>query len=305
MFTMDFDEDLPTISANEILEPLREANMSIRKRLEARVHAYHSPDNLHWWTVFVMVLASADTMFGSLFLVADARLKEKEAGTGPGPFPAQAIMVQRGQLEALGNLMAVLENPPTRAVLFHRDGYREQINAVKKFKASHTGPRWEAFFARAEAGLRQQARMLKLSPTEAADGSGLKSWPLPKGLKEGKDQFGQRWLTGNRLQVFQILYEDSYGPDSLVAHQKHAALHFAWRRHKGIDEDELMKLRSISALRAANYHCALLTEVESAMSWSGSSAMPQLRAVWKLLVQGFDISADIYRSRYKDLVEGA
>lgn len=253
--------------------------------------------------MFGMVLSSNDTMKAALFLVADRRLAEKADGTGPGPFPAQAVMLQRGQLEALGNLMALLEHPSTRDPLYRRDAYRDQLQLLQTKKAKHTGASaWDRWIDHSERVLARQARHLRLSEDEARDSSRLKSWPLPAGLLTATDCNGRPWLTGSRKAAFKLLYDDSYGLDSRIAHHKHPALDLALRRHRGLSSTELEGLRNATVFRSAILHSAVLTEAEAAMTWSASSAMSELREVWSILVRGFDSAADIHAVRYAQLL---
>jgi hypothetical protein len=276
---------------------------SIGRRLEARMGAFSSDQNSTWALVFGMVLSSNDTMKAALFLVADRRLAEKADGTGPGPFPAQAVMLQRGQLEALGNLMALLEHPSTRDSLYRRDAYRDQLRLLQAMRAKHAGaPAWDQWIAHAEQSLARQARHLRLSEGEARDPAQLKSWPLPWGLLTATDGYGRPWLTGTRKAAFQLLYDDSYSLDSRIAHHKHPALDLAVRRHRGLSRVELEGLRNASVFRSAILHSAVLTEAEAAMTWSPSSAMSELRQVWPILVRGFDSAADIHAVRYAALL---
>jgi hypothetical protein len=271
---------LPELQAQDVLDPLRAAMSSIGRRLEARMGAFSSDQNSTWALVFGMVLSSNDTMKAALFLVADRRLAEKADGTGPGPFPAQAVMLQRGQLEALGNLMALLEHPSTRDSLYRRDAYRDQLRLLQAMRAKHAGaPAWDQWIAHAEQSLARQARHLRLS--------------------EG---YGRPWLTGTRKAAFQLLYDDSYSLDSRIAHHKHPALDLAVRRHRGLSRVELEGLRNASVFRSAILHSAVLTEAEAAMTWSPSSAMSELRQVWPILVRGFDSAADIHAVRYAALL---
>jgi hypothetical protein len=270
---LDHVEELPDLGAPELLGPLQEAFVSIRDRLQARLRAYRSPTTSFWNTVFLMVLSSHHTMSASLFLVGDKRVEEAAAGMGPGPFPAQAVILQRALFELLGNVMALLEEPISRDALFRRDGYREDLKLYRAQIPKAGNPRWDRWLQRGEEQLRGKARFLRLTTIEAADPNQLRSWPSPKALTTGRDLNGRAWLSAERLRVIQTLYEDSYGPDSRVVHQKDSALRLARMRNSGINLELLARLRTVPALRASMFDAAVLTEVESAMTWSAGSAL--------------------------------
>ena len=105
------------IDAAAILGPLRLAFALLRDRLQARLSGYHSDHNPYWHTVEALAHASEQTLRASLFLVGDKRLEVTDEGVRIGPFPAQAITLQRSLIEGLANLLALSEEPKSRDAL--------------------------------------------------------------------------------------------------------------------------------------------------------------------------------------------
>jgi hypothetical protein len=122
--------------ATDVLSPLRDAFRAVRDVLKDRVHGYHSDLNGYWNTMLVTMQGSDQTMRAAHFLVGDERIADEEQGKGPGPFPAQAVILQRSLIENLANVLALSENRIERDLVFRKDGYRERPGKTSAFARS-------------------------------------------------------------------------------------------------------------------------------------------------------------------------
>jgi hypothetical protein len=175
-------------NAEDTIEPLRLVFRALRDHLERRLDpllGFRGDEDGYWHTMHGLLIASKHTMSASLFLVAEDRLEDKANGDGPGPFLAQAIMLQRSLLETLANVMALSEHRKVRDLLFRKDGYRETARRFIDLSEKHAAgrllrrknARWEEALSKLEAQLSSQARLLQLSPSEIKDPQNLRNWP--------------------------------------------------------------------------------------------------------------------------------
>lgn len=211
--------------ATDVLTPLRDAFRTIRDGLKARLNGYQSDLNWYWNTVLLMMQGSDETMRAALFLVGDDRLTAKERGRGPGPFLAQAVVLQRGLIEGLANVLALSENRVQRDAVFRKEGYREGarecIGLRKRLVAGKLRQRksaqWKVMLDEWDVWLAEIATGLRLTPEEIADPENkLPSWPRPPQMLKAnqKDPSGAPWVTGNRLEILRYFHDESYGSAS-------------------------------------------------------------------------------------------
>jgi hypothetical protein len=298
--------------ASAILDPFKDVFRLLREAFDRRIDGYQSDRNGYLSTVRALLHASDQTFRAILFLVADQRVQDKDGGNGPGPFPAQSIILQRSLFEVLANVLAILESPIKRDALFRRDGYRENSRKYEalrsKLKAGklmqRRGSKWLEALDTWQEDLQKTARYLRLTPQEIADSTTrLKSWPRPPQMLGGKkDVHGIHWLTGQRLEVVRYFDEDSYGSDSRVVHQKDRALYMSMLQSRGLTLAELGRVRNIVVLRAATIHGAVLAEVGEALGWPRDTKK-RLRIAWRYLIQDFDPALEVYRARYRAVLK--
>jgi hypothetical protein len=298
--------------AATVLGPLEESYRTLREGLDARINGFHSDLSGYWSTMRALLHASEQTMRAVAFLVADKRIEEKEQGKGPGPFPAQAIMLQRSLVETLANVLALSDDRSRRTQrdrLFRRDGYKESAKehmALLAKRASgkliqRKNARWDDAIEESRKWLAERAAYSKLTPAEIADPDKLESWPRPSGMLTGKDVNRVPWVTGERLAALRCLHDDSYGSNSRVVHQKDRALYLSMLQAKGLTRDQLWRARNACVFRAATLHAAVLADVGHAFGWS-KDAKRCLRTAWSYLIQDWDPALEVYRIRYRKVL---
>lgn len=297
--------------ATDILTPLSDAFRTVREGLKARVHGYHSDLSGYWNTVLLMMQGSDQTMRAAHFLVGDDRLTDKEQGKGPGPFPAQAVVLQRGLIEGLANVLALSENRVLRDLVFRKEGYRESAREYLGLRAKlvagtlrqRKNSQWKVVLDDWDEWLTEIARALRLTPAEVADPTKLPSWPRPPQMLQShqKDPRGAPWVTGNRLEILRYFHDESYGSASRIVHQKDRALYLTAIQARGMTRAELERVRNIVVLRAATLHAAIVTEVGFEFGWS-KDAKQRLRTAWAYLIRDFDPALEAYELRYRPLL---
>jgi hypothetical protein len=265
--------------------------------------AYSSDLNWYWETLLGLLLSADQTIRAALFLVSDSRLDDLQPGAKAKAFPAQTIMLGRSLLEALGNVMALVEEPASRDALFRRDEYRERSKVLEELSQRYGQvPKWAAALHREREELAHLATLLKLTAAEVQDAEhALRSWPLPGGLLKKTDRHGRAWLSGERLHVFQTLEADSYGAASRVVHQKRDAIYMSQLQDQGLTPELLEGLRNIPVLRTATFQAAILSEINHVLPLP-PSATKELRDAWAALAPAYDPAAEIYDIRYSALL---
>jgi hypothetical protein len=153
--------DLPSVSHKTIDVPLRKASRHFKEHLR-RNQAALEPE-LFWVAVRGLLISGEQTYAGACALVADRR---------PKTLPLQASILVRSLLEALGNLLALSEDPTKRSFLFGCDGYRSAFEEYQRLKAGFGDvPKWKDWLGQSQQLLSFGARLLGLTAQQANDPS--------------------------------------------------------------------------------------------------------------------------------------
>lgn len=278
---------LPSVSHKTIDGPLMKASRYFKEHLRRREGSLQP--ELFWITVRGLLISGEQTYAAICALVADRR---------PKTLPLQASILVRSLLEALGNLLALSEDPQERSLLFGFDGYRSAFEEYDRLKTGFGSiPKWKGWLAQSEQLLKSYATLLELTPQQANDPVKHlpQRWPTPGGLLNKKKPM----LTGTRLTAFKQLYDFWYATLSGYAHQRLRALSAAF-----ITDDPSLqwspgRIESNVVSEATLFLLCILSEVEVL---GGFEPNVNLRVTWERVRPLDDISATMVKVRYGKLL---
>ena len=247
-----------------------------------------TPEHL-WVTVRGLLISSDQTYAAICILVADRR---------PKTLPLQAAILSRALLEALGNLLALSEDPVKRSLRFGCDGYRSLFDEQEKLKAAFGKvPKWKTWLAGNEGLLKVHAGLLGLTSQQAANPEKHlpQRWPTPGGLLNKKKPM----LTGTRLAAFKQVYDFWYATLSGYAHQRFRALSAAF-----VSDDPSLqwspgRIESNVMSEATLFLLCILSEVEVLGRFE---ANVNLRAAWERVRPLDDMAETMVKLRYGKLL---
>jgi len=279
--------DLPSVSHKTIDGPLMKASRYFKEHLR-RNEGSLKPE-LFWITVRGLLISGEQTYAAICVLVADRR---------PKTLPLQASILVRSLLEALGNLLALSEDPPKRSFLFGCDGYRSAFDECQRLKAGFGNvAKWKHWLAQSEQLLKVHATLLGLTAQQANDPAKHlpKRWPTPGGLLDKKKPM----LSGTRLTAFKQLYDFWYSTLSGYAHQRLRALSAAL-----ITDDPSLqwspgRIESNVVSEATLFLLCILSEVEVL---GGFQPNVNLRVAWERMRPLDDMSETMVKVRYGKLL---
>jgi hypothetical protein len=149
--------DLPAVSHKTIDGPLMNASRYFKEHLRRNEGAL-KPEAF-WVAVRGLLISGEQTYAGVCALVADRR---------PKTLPLQASILVRSLLEALGNLLALSEDPQKRSFLFGCDGYRSAFEENRRLKAGFGEvAKWKSWLSQSEQLLKVHATLLGLTAQQA------------------------------------------------------------------------------------------------------------------------------------------
>jgi hypothetical protein len=188
---------VPIVSARQFDVPLKEAHRKLLKLLDRQL-TYSSRETSFWGTLRGHLLSARNAFVAATILVSNDRLRVLRR-----LFPAEAAILSRSLLEALGNVMALCADPINRTERYARDAYREGRRYVRSLRAApwaRTPEMGDAIDDEVRR-LNRLSDALRLSRKERDDLEGLLSWPGFKGLTSGKAPF----VTGNAAAALMAL----------------------------------------------------------------------------------------------------
>lgn len=228
------------------------------------------------------IVSTQQLYAGTIILMADNR---------PKPLVLPAGVVARALVEGLGNLLAIAE-APDKAAGFLKDDYLNTFRKAEYYrKRFGNTPGMEKELKK----LADYARGMKLTPEEIADPENrLEEWPTPRRL------IRKGYLTGERRQVFEEIYDFWYRSLSALAHHRLMALQVAIFTEEQPNEETFFMVKSVTATLAVSVALCVLSEVEDFCRLEPN--LP-LRAVWGQMRDAHDIIASVYRIRYARLLK--
>jgi hypothetical protein len=263
--------------------------------------------SLYWVVVRGLVLGSFQAYRGLVLL-----LTEHNKPTLSG----QARVLGRTILEALGNVMALAEDAK-KLKLFLRDGYKNDYRRYSREEDRHG---MDPKFRRWLDGYRltilpRMAKWAELTTEEANDpetyireewptprrlrlGYEVGKWTSPKGIKHPKRKVPP-FLSGERLKVFELLYGESYGGASALAHQRNEAIRVAYFTDDPDSHWSPGRAESNAAIDGIILCACLLAELED---MSGIPGTIHLRVLWDRLEPLHDTARDLLAMRYRELL---
>lgn len=244
---------------------------------------------LFWITVRGLLVSGEQTYAAICALVADRR---------PKTLPLQASILVRSLLEALGNLLALSEDPQKRPFLFDCDGYRSAFEEYKRLKAGFGNlPKWKSWLTDSEQLLKVHAMQLGLTPQQAKNPVKHlpQRWPTPGRLLNKNKPM----LSGTRLAAFRQLYDFWYATLSGFAHQRLRALSAAL-----VTDDPSLRwspgrIESKVVSEATLFLLCILSEVEVL---GGFQPNVNLRVAWERVRPLDDMAETMVKLRYGKLL---
>lgn len=277
--------DLLSVSHKTINDPLMKASRYFMEHVRRNVKDGSLTPELFGVTVCGLLISGVQTYAAICALVADRR---------PKTLPLQASILVRSLLEALGNLLALSENPQKRSFLFGCDGYRSAFEEYERLKAIFGNvPKWKDWLAQSDQLLKDHARLLGLTAQQSKDPAKHlpQRWPTPGKLLP--------MLTGTRLDAFKRLYEFWYATLSGYAHQRLRALSAAL-----ISDDPSLqwspgRIESKVVSEATLFLLCILSEVEIL---GGFQPNVNLRVAWERVRSLDDMAETMVKARYEKLL---
>jgi len=272
----------PSIAFSDIDQPVKRAHTY----LQAQIGAGMKNNNLQpaeFWSLLWGLFTSAKLIYlGIASLMAERQ---------PKRLVIPAAILSRALLEALGNVMGLVQDPANHTVLFTKDGYLNAWRQVQQLRPYADGPEWKEWAAEADAKLEQFGRRAGLSMEEMANPQKLiKEWPRmgnifrPNGL-----------LKGDRAGAFGLLYTLWYKNLSAFAHQRIAAAAQAWVMEEGDLPFDMELAVSNVFFAAAMSMAAILSEIQVTGSFQ---ARPDLPALWAILERHHPTARRLMALRY-------
>jgi hypothetical protein len=216
----------------------------------------------------------------------------------------------------LGNIMALAENPH-KLELFLRDGYKNDVKHYRGILDKHgQDPKYQVWLRRYGLVLADYAKRLQLSVQEANDpgtyirenwptpmplmrGYRVREWKSPRGLKHpGRDV--PPFLSGTRLEVFEMLYDEWYGGASALSHQRLDAIKAAYFTDEPDQQWQPGKAESNAAIQGMLLAACVLSEIEVIAELPTSI---DLRVLWERLEPIHDAARDALTLRYRLLLK--
>ncbi len=278
---------LPKLEFDEIDTPLRQALEFYEHVIQQDVDAgrLQPPDA---WLSLNTYVAVARQDYRSVLVLLDPERKKT--------LPVQATIVARALLEAVGNVMAILEAPQERMRILNREAFRNALETHHRYLEDFGGdPNNAAFLTMSAAWMEKWADELAITQAERAEPSLINEyWPSP-----GKMLIkNPAWITGSAHQVFKFLYDRSYSSMSEVAHQKAAVLAFARLADNPAEQWNPGMAESNIVANAILFVAILLSEIEHG---GGFPRNRDLNTVWACL-QRVDLHAlKLWKLRYEHL----
>ena len=278
-------DDLPSISHKTIDGPLMKASRYFKEHVHRNSEDGSLQPELFWITVRGLLISGEQTYAATCVLLARTKA-----------LPLQASILVRSLLEALGNLLALSEDPQKRSFLFGCDGYRSAFEEHERLKADFGNvPKWKDWLTRSEQLLDNHATLLGLTARQTKDPAKHlpQRWPTPGGLLR------KRMLSGTKLAAFKQLYDFWYATLSGYVHQRLRALSAAL-----ITDDTSLqwspgRIESNVVFEATLFLLCILSEVEVL---GGFPPNVNLRVAWERVRALDDMAGTMVKVRYGKLL---
>jgi hypothetical protein len=157
-----------------------------------------------------------------------------------------------------------------------------------------TDPRWTEWLNERQKFLDTTAARFGLTPSEVADPTSIKYWPIPSGMRRHK------YTSAARVDLMNYLNDWYYGD---LSSESHLSLSGLVMRSMALDPDQdpeerawrLNKQRSDNTLKATVLALAFASEIEIECRFGLAQ---RLKYVWTVLAGYFDLAKELYDPWY-------
>jgi hypothetical protein len=244
------------------------------------------------------------------FLCADV----KDGATRDPLFALSTPPLDRTILEIIVSVLYLLEDLPRHTELFFRAGWRDEEEMLIKYRERYSGrARWDAYIAhRSEMQTKIEAN-LRITPEEKNDLNKILWWPkMARVIRRLQKEYPQ----STAIPFIQFLDDWLYRELSTQSHLEPRGLGELGLYFLGMEDlkiisaqerdgirarldEKIEEFRTTQMWTAITLVLSLVTEIEIHFTYG---LKQKLMFVWTLVNAHNEISQDVYKERYEDLL---
>jgi hypothetical protein len=280
---------------------LRNIDMELQRRIKVAENPLNPEEHRRLTLLLTMLRFAANSYQAVAFLLSDVEEHPKRLPRFVLIVPA----VSRQIMDLWFSLVYMMDDFPTRSMLYEEGAYRELIKQIEDVSIRYglENPEWQDWYEEMSDLASMLEVQLSLSPAKRADPEKtIPSWPYPHSLSE----------TPSNCQSFlQLLDGLLYGEASVYSHLKPSGLMAsAGLLLADIAPDhirEQIEERHIHQFKFRHYCRVVMTLLGIASEidlYCNLGNQEQARLVWERLAEDNFDARDIYAARYQNLLGG-
>lgn len=220
-------------------------------------------------------------------LVADVE-KEK--------FPVQAHMLSRSTIDAMFNVMALLDDP-TNTRKYEKAGLRLLMEEyTKECELYKNDSDVAVYMAEKKALISHLVQLFNLTTQEIDKPNTIPYWPISGQFFRNKDVV----LSKTRLDFLQKIYQEQYGSPSRINHLDWQGMAMAIFASKPEEHWDPRKYESDAVYTGMLSLLIMLSEIEICKEYGHKA---NLQYVWTILGEYYLEVKDYYQIRYRELLK--
>ena len=214
----------------------------------------------------------------------------------PPRFLLQAQIMNRTSIEALYNVIALIENPEKNSKKYWFAGYRQFWESyIREIKTYENDPNWENFLQNKKKYLEKFADDFDLTQDEKDDPSNkIDYWPTPPQLLKSN------MIRENSKNFLNEIDKRFYGPLSSLAHLQFAGIALDFYSAQSPQQNNINKQESNSAYFSILFLLMIVSAVECFCKYG---LVDEIRNIWNILNNYSKEAKEFFNLRYNELLD--